>query len=286
MSIIINKKTKVIVQGITGHQGAFHTKLMKEFGTNIIAGVTPGKQGQVIEGVPVYDKVKTAIKKHNPDFSVIFVPAIYAKNAAIESLNNNLNIVVITENIPVHDILNIMKIAKKKNKIVIGPNCPGLTSVDECKIGIMNNHIFKKGNMGIVSRSGTLTYEIAYQLSKNNIGQSTVVGIGGAKIIGYNFIDAIKAFEKDNKTKKIVMVGEIGGNLEEKTAEYLLKNRPKKKIVAYIVGKSAPKGKRMGHAGAIISGNAGTYDSKKNALESAGVKVVDLPSKIIDFAKN
>jgi len=284
MSILIDEKTRVIVQGITGNQGSFHTKEMLEYGTHIVAGVTPGKEGEKVEGIPVYTTINSALKKHKANFSVIFVPAMFAKNAAFEALNNNLNLVIITENIPVHDILSIMDLAKKKKKIVIGPNCPGLTSVDKCKIGIMNNHIFKKGNVGIVSRSGTLTYEIAYQLTRRGIGQSTVLGIGGAKVIGFNFIDAIKAFEKDPETKKIVMVGEIGGNLEEKAAEYI-KKRCKKEIIAYIVGKTAPKGKRMGHAGAIISGNAGTYESKVNALKKAGIKVVSLPSEIIEFVK-
>lgn len=284
MSIIIDKNTRVLVQGITGYQGSFHTKLMQEYGTNIVAGVTPGKEGQEVEGVPVYSTVKKAIKEQKPNFSVVFVPPKFAKDAAFEALNNGLNLVIITENIPVHDILDILQLAEKKKKIVIGPNCPGLTSVDKCKIGIMNNHIFKRGNVGIISRSGTLTYEIAYQLTRKGIGQTTIVGIGGAKVIGYQFIDALKAFEKDDETKKIVMVGEIGGNLEEKAAEYIKKHCGKE-IIAYILGKTAPKGKRMGHAGAIISGNAGTYESKVNALKKAGVKVAKLPSEIIDLVK-
>lgn len=284
MSILIDGNTKVIVSGITGHQGSFQTKLMLEYGTKIVAGVTPGKEGQKVENIPVYNSVKRALKKHKADFSIIFVPAKFAKNAALEALNNNLNLVIITENMLVHDALEIMNLAKQKNKIVLGPNCPGLASVDKCKIGIMPNQIFRKGSVGLVSRSGTLTYEITNQLSRKGIGQTTVVGIGGAKVIGFNYIDALKLFEKDNETKKIVLIGEIGGNLEEKAAEYIKKS-VRKEVIAYIVGKTAPKGKRMGHAGAIISGNVGTYESKKAALKKAGVKVVDLPSKIIDLIR-
>jgi len=285
MSILINKNTRVIIQGITGHQGSFQTKTMLDYGTKIVAGVTPGKEGENVEEVPIYNSVSRALRNHKADYSVMFVPAQFAKNAAFEALNNNLNLVMITENIPVHDIIDILDLAKRKKKIVIGPNCPGLTSVGESKVGIMSNHIFKKGNVGIVSRSGTLTYEITNQLSRKGVGQSTVVGIGGAKIVGSNFIDIIKEFEKDDNTKKIVMIGEIGGNLEEKAAEYI-KNKCKKDIIAYIVGKTAPKGKRMGHAGAIISGDTGTYESKHEALKKAGVKVVNLPSQIIKFTKS
>lgn len=283
MSILINGKTKAIVQGITGYQGSFQTQTMLKYNTQVVAGVTPGKEGQKVWGVPVYNSVKQAVKKHKAEWSVLFVPAPFAKNAAIEALQNKLHVVMITENIPVHDVIEVMAVAKKKKKIVIGPNCPGITSIEKCKLGIMANHIFRKGNIGIVSRSGTLTYEITNQLSQAGIGQSTVIGIGGDPVIGYNFIDALKAFQKDKDTKKIVMIGEIGGNLEEEAAEFI-KKKISKPVIGYIVGKSAPKGKRMGHAGAIISGNTGTYESKVNALKKAGVKVVDVPSQIVKLA--
>ncbi len=278
MSVIVNKDTKVIVQGITGKQGSFHTKLMLEYGTNIVAGVTPGKAGQQVEGIPVFNSVKDALKEHEADFSIIFVPAKFAKDAAIEALENRLNIVVISEMIPVHDVLDIVKAAD--GKIVIGPNCPGIISPGESKLGIMPGHVFKKGNIGVVSRSGTLTYEIVNELTRNGIGQSTVIGIGGDSVIGTNFIDALKEFEKDKETEAIVLIGEIGGDLEEKAAEFIKKNITKK-VVAYIAGRTAPPGKRMGHAGAVISGSSGTAKAKTQALEKNGVKVAKLPSEIV-----
>jgi len=253
MSILINKKTKVIIFGITGRQGSFHTKQMLAFGTNIVAGVTPGKGGQKVEGVPVYNSVKEALKKHKANWAALFVPAPFAKEAAEDALNNGLHTVIITEGLPQHDAVHIMGVAKKKRKIVLGPNCPGLCSVEECKIGIMPNQIFKKGHVGIISRSGTLTYEIVHQLSMSGMGQTTTIGIGGDPVIGLHFIDALKLFAKDKNTKKIVIVGEIGGDLEERTAREIRKIT-KKKVVAYIAGRTAPPGKRMGHAGAIISG--------------------------------
>lgn len=284
MSILIGKKTKAIVQGITGYQGSFQTQTMLKYNTQLVGGVTPGKGGQKVWGVPVYDSVKQAVKAQKPEWSVLFVPAPFAKNAAIEALNNRLNIVLITENIPVHDVIEVMEVAKKRKRIVIGPNCPGITSIGKSKLGIMANHIFKKGSVGMVSRSGTLTYEITNQLSHAGVGQSTVVGIGGDPIIGYTFIDALKAFQKDKDTKKIVLIGEIGGNLEEEAAEFI-KSKISKPVIGYIVGKSAPKGKRMGHAGAIISGNTGTYESKVKALKKAGVKIVNLPSQVVKEAQ-
>jgi len=280
MSILINKQTKVIVQGITGNQGSFHTNLMKAYGTQIVAGVTPGKQGQLVEDIPVYNTIEEALKEHEADYSIIFVPAKFTKAAAIEALNNNLNIVIITEGVPIHDTIEIMKLAKEKDLIVIGPNCPGMITPEESKLGIMPGHIFKKGEVGMISRSGTLTYEIINELTRNNIGQSSVIGIGGDQIIGFNFIDALKHLENDDDTKKIVMIGEIGGNLEEKAAEFI-KDNVTKPVVAYIAGKTAPKGKTMGHAGAIISGKSGTAESKTAALEKANVKVANLPSEIV-----
>lgn len=284
MSIIITKKTRVIVQGITGKQGSFHTPRMLDFGTNIVAGVVPGHAGQEIEGIPVYDSVAGALKKHKADFSVIFVPAPFAKDAVLEALSNGLHVVVITENIPVHDALEFIAFAKKKKRILIGPNCPGITSVGESKLGIMPNHIFKKGSVGIVSRSGTLTYEVAHLLTTHGIGQSTIAGIGGDRAIGLNYIEALKLFEKDPKTKKIILIGEIGGQLEEKAAAFIQKNISKP-VYVYLVGKSAPKGKRMGHAGAVIFGDTGTYASKRSAFEDAGITVVDVPSEIVKLVK-
>lgn len=278
MSILINKKTKVIVLGITGKQGSFHTKQMLAYGTNIVAGVTPGKGGQKVEGVPVLNSVKEALKKHKADWAVLFVPAPFAKDAAINCLKNGLHIVIITEGLPQHDAVAIMKAAGKKT--VLGPNCPGLCSVDACKIGIMPNQIFRKGNVGIVSRSGTLTYEIIHQLSMAGMGQSTAVGIGGDAVIGMHFIDVLKRFDKDKATKKIVIIGEIGGDLEEKTAK-LIRKITKKKVVAYIAGRTAPPGKRMGHAGAIVSGKSGTAASKVEAFEKVGIKVAKVPSEIV-----
>lgn len=280
MSILVNKNTKVIVQGITGNQGSYHTKFMKEYGTNVVAGTTPGKQGQAVEGAPVYNLVEDALNEHKADYSIIFAPAMHAKSAALEALKNNLNIVIITEGIPVHDALEIVQLARKKNLVVIGPNCPGIITPGETKLGIMPSHIFKNGDIGVVSRSGTLTYEIINELTKNNLGQSTVIGIGGDSIIGFDFIDALKLFEHDHGTKKIVLIGEIGGNLEEKAAEFI-KNNISKPVVAYIAGRTAPKGRVMGHAGAVIEGNTGTAQSKIKVLEEAGVKVAELPSEIV-----
>jgi succinyl-CoA synthetase alpha subunit len=289
MAILINKNTKIIVQGITGHHGAFHTKIMRDYGTQIVAGVTPGKGGQNIHNVPVYNTVKQALKKQTKKniatYSIIFVPAPNAKAAAIEALQNNLNIVLITEHVPVHDVITIKQEAKKRRRIMIGPNTPGIICPSSCKIGILPHQFFKKGNVGVISRSGTLTYEIVNHLTENNLGQSTVIGIGGDVVNGFSFIDGLKLFAKDKQTKAIVLVGEIGGTAEEDVAQYILKTnyikRYKKPIVAYIAGIAAPKGKRMGHAGALIQGNKGTAASKIQALKDAGVKVVRLPKDIV-----
>ncbi|MEA3430124.1 MAG: succinate--CoA ligase subunit alpha [Nanoarchaeota archaeon] len=284
MSILINKDTKLIVQGITGKQGRFHTSLMKKYGTNIVAGVTPGKVGENVEGIPVFNSIKDALKEYEADFSVLFVPARFAKDAAIEAMSNNLNVIIITENIPVHDAIKVMKFAKENNKIVIGPNCPGLITPDECKIGIMPGHIFKKGKIGVVSKSGTLTYEIVNDLTKAGLGQSTAIGIGGDPVIGFDFIKALNLFEKDENTEKIVLIGEIGGDMEERAAAFIKVNVTKP-VVAYIGGRTAPKGKKMGHAGAVISGNTGTAESKIKAFNEVGVKVAEIPSQVIEFLK-
>lgn len=282
MAILINKNTRMIVQGITGKQGSFHTKLMKEYGTNIVAGVTPGKTGQEMEGIPVYDSVKDALTSHEAEWSSIFVPARFAKDAAIEAMKHGLNAVLITENIPVHDSIEIMRFAKKNGRIVIGPNCPGIITPGEAKIGIMPGHIFREGKVGVVSRSGTLTYEIVNALSDNDIGQSTVIGIGGDPVIGFDFLTALEMFQNDENTEKILLLGEIGGDMEERAAKYI-KGNVSKQVIAYIAGRTAPKGKKMGHAGAVISGNTGTAESKVKAFNEVGVKVAEIPSQIIEL---
>jgi len=281
LGIIVDKKTRAIVQGITGTQGRFHTKLMLEYGTKIVAGVTPGKGETQIHGVPVYDTVEEAIEKHSADASIIFVPAPFAADAALEAIENGIKtIVIITEHIPIKDAVNMMTYAKKANATIIGPNTPGIITPKECKLGIMPSHIFEAGGVGIVSRSGTLTYEVAASLTRNGLGQSTCLGIGGDPITGLNFIDTLKMFEKDPETKTVVLIGEIGGNLEELTAEYIAKEEYPKPVVAFVAGRSAPPGKRMGHAGAIVMGKTGTAESKIKALRKANVKVAEKPSDI------
>ncbi len=285
MAILVNNKTKAIVQGITGTQGSFHTKLMLEYGTKIVAGVTPGKGGQEVHGVPVYDTVKEALSEHDANASIIFVPAPFAKDAVLEGINAGLElIVVITEHIPIKDTIQMVEVAKRNNVNIVGPNTPGVITPGECKLGIMPGHIFKRGPIGIISRSGTLTYEIASNLTKAGFGQSTCLGIGGDPIIGINFVEALEMFANDHETKAIVLIGEIGGDAEERAAEYIRKefNKP---VAAFIAGKTAPPGKRMGHAGAIISGRTGTAQSKVKALRDAGVHVVDRPREISEKLK-
>jgi len=281
LGIIVDRNTKAIVQGITGTQGSFHTKLMLEYGTQIVAGVTPGKGGTKVHSVPVYDTVEEALQKHEANASIIFVPAPFAADAALEAIENGIKtVVIITEHIPVKDAINVMAYAKQENATIIGPNTPGIITPGECKLGIMPAHIFKPGNIGMISRSGTLTYEIAAGLTKRQMGQSTCVGLGGDPIVGLNFIDALKLFEKDPQTEGIAIIGEIGGNLEELTAEYIAKQNYPKPVVAFIAGRSAPPGKRMGHAGAIIMGKAGTAESKIEAFRKAGVEVAEKPSDV------
>lgn len=278
--MLINKNTRCLVQGITGRQGSFHTKQMLEYGTKIVAGVTPGKKGKKVEGVPVFNSVKDALSKHKADYSILFVPAQFVKNAAIEALEAGLNLVIITEGIPVNDMVKIITKAKEKKKIVIGGNTPGLCVIGECKIGIMPNNIFKKGNIGIVSRSGTLTYEIIGGLSAAGIGQSYCIGIGGDAVAGTGFNKILEIFEKDKDVKKIILVGEIGGDLEERAGKFI-KEKIKKPVIAYIAGRTAPKGKTMGHAGAIIGeSGAGSAENKIKVLEESGVKVAKLISEI------
>ena len=285
MAILVNNKTKAIVQGITGTQGSFHTKLMLEYGTKIVAGVTPGKGGQEVHGVPVYDTVKEALSEHDANASIIFVPAPFAKDAVLEGINAGLElIVVITEHIPIKDTIQMVEVAKRNNVNIVGPNTPGVITPGECKLGIMPGHIFKRGPIGIISRSGTLTYEIASNLTKAGFGQSTCLGIGGDPIIGVNFVEALEMFANDHETKAVVLIGEIGGDAEERAAEYIRKefNKP---VAAFIAGKTAPPGKRMGHAGAIISGRTGTAQSKIKALKDAGIHVVDRPREISEKLK-
>jgi len=281
LGIIIGKSTRAIVQGITGTQGNFHTKLMLEYGTRIVAGVTPGKGGIIIHGVPVYDTVEEAQEKHSANASIIFVPAPFAADAALEALENGIKtIVIITEHIPIKDAVNAVAYANQVNTTIIGPNTPGIITPRESKLGIMPSHIFKSGSIGMASRSGTLTYEIAAGLTRKNLGQSTCLGLGGDPITGLNFIDALKMFEKDSQTKGVVLIGEIGGNLEELAAEYIAKEKYPKPVVAFIAGRSAPPGKRMGHAGAIVMGKAGTAKSKIEKFKNAGVEVAEKPNDV------
>jgi succinyl-CoA synthetase alpha subunit len=260
---------------------------MLEYGTQIVAGVTPGKGGTKVHNVPVYDTVEEALQKHKANASIIFVPAPFAADAALEAIENGIKtVVIITEHIPVKDAINVMAYAKQENATIIGPNTPGIITPGECKLGIMPAHIFKPGSIGMISRSGTLTYEIAANLTKRQMGQSTCVGLGGDPIVGLNFIDILKLFEKDPQTEGIAIIGEIGGNLEELTAEYIAKENYPKPVVAFIAGRSAPPGKRMGHAGAIIMGKAGTAESKIEAFRKAGVEVAEKPSDVAILLEN
>ena len=276
--MLISSKTPVIVQGITGRHGQFHTQKMLGAGARIVAGVTPGKAGKTVHGVPVFNTVKRALKHHRAQWSVLFVPAQFAKKAACEALRANLHIVIITEHIPVHDVIEVMTEAKRRKRIVIGPNCPGLTVVGQAKLGIMPAEIFKKGDVGVVSRSGTLTYEVVDQLTRAGIGQSTVIGIGGDRVRGFDFVDALHYFAKDQATKRIVMIGEIGGVAENHAADVVQSMR--KPVVTFIAGRSAPPGKHMGHAGAIVYGANEGAQAKMDLLKAAGAHVVKKPSDI------
>lgn len=287
MGIIVSRETRAIVWGITGTQGSFHTKLMLEYGTKIVAGVTPGKGGSMVEGVPVYDTGIEAQKKHVADAAIVFVPAPFAADASLEAIKNGLKkIIIITEHIPVKDAIYLMAYANKAKAVIVGPNTPGIISPDACKLGIMPSHIFKSGTVGMVSRSGTLTYEIAAGLTRYGLGQSTCLGLGGDPITGLNFIDALEMFKNDSQTKAVVLIGEIGGNLEELAAEYISEEKYVKPVVAFIAGRSAPPGKRMGHAGAIVIGKAGTAESKIEALRNAEVKVAEKPNDVAELLAN
>ncbi|MBQ1316888.1 MAG: succinate--CoA ligase subunit alpha [Lachnospiraceae bacterium] len=280
MSIWVNKDTRLIVQGITGKQGAFHTEQMVAYGTNVVGGVTPGKGGQEVFGVPVFETVREAKEKTGANASVIYVPPKFAADAVFEAADAGISLIVcITEGIPVLDMAKVMRYLAGKDVRLIGPNCPGIITPDECKIGIMPGYIHRKGHVGVISRSGTLTYEAVKQLSDRGIGQSTVVGIGGDPIRGTGFIDTLAAFEADPDTYAVVMNGEIGGSGEEEAAAFI-RERMTKPVAAFIGGQSAPKGKRMGHAGAIISGGKGTAAGKITALRKAGVAVAETPDRI------
>jgi len=280
MSIFINKETRVLVQGITGKQGSFHTAQMLEYGTKIVAGVSPGKGGQSVEGVPVFDTVFAAIEKEPVDASILFIPAPFAKDAAYEALAAGVKLIVlIPEHIPLHDAMDIMTFAQKEGAVVVGPNTFGLVSSGSSKIGIMPNRYFVPGPVGIVSRSGTLCYEIVGHLTENEIGTTTVVGLGGDRVVGLNFIDVLSRFEEDPETKAVILVGEIGGSSEEEAAAFIASSMSKP-VFAYLAGRSAPPGKRMGHAGAIIERGRGTFESKVKALNAAGVEVASLPAEV------
>jgi succinyl-CoA synthetase alpha subunit len=282
--IILDENTKCLVQGITGKQGSFHTEQMLKYNTCIEAGVTPGKGGQDFLGVPIFNSIEEAVGETDVNSSIIFVPAKFAKDAAFESIRHLDLVVIISEHIPVHDSLDIMAYANQMGTTVIGPNTPGVISPGVGKLGIMPTHIFAEGNVGVISRSGTLTYEIASELTRAGIGQSTCVGIGGDPVVGTNYIDILKRFEEDKDTEAVVLIGEIGGNAEENAADFI-KDEMTKPVVSYIAGRSAPPGKRMGHAGAIIQGNTGTVASKTEALNNAGVEVAKMPSDIVNLLR-
>ena len=280
MSILVNKKTRLVVQGITGSEGSYHTQQIIDYGTKVVAGVTPGKGGTDFNSVPIYNTVAEAVKEHKANTSIIFVPPAFAADAILEAASSGIKVIVcITEGIPAGDMIKVYNSIKNKDVVLIGPNCPGVISPGKAKVGIMPGFIHKAGNVGVVSRSGTLTYEAVKQLTDEKLGQSTCVGIGGDPIIGSRFLDIIKLFNEDPDTEGIVMIGEIGGTAEEEAADYIKKN-VSKPVVGFIAGRTAPPGRRMGHAGAIISGGKGTAAEKMNAMKKAGIKVVESPAEI------
>ena len=280
MSILINRDSKVICQGITGKSGMFHTEHMLEYGTKILAGVTPGKGGSQVFGIPVFDSMKEAVEKTGCDTSIIYVPAPFAVDAIIEAAESEIKLIIcITEGIPTIDMLKVKAYLNTKITRLIGPNCPGIITPGESKIGIMPGYIHTPGSVGVVSRSGTLTYEAVWQLTQRNIGQSTCIGIGGDPVIGTTFIDVLKLFQEDGNTEAVVLIGEIGGSAEEEAAEFI-KMEVTKPVISFIAGLTAPEGKRMGHAGAIIAGGKGTVAEKVSCLRSSGVTVVDSPADI------
>jgi succinyl-CoA synthetase alpha subunit len=284
LGIIIDQNTRAIVQGITGTQGSFHTRLMTEYGTKIVAGTSPGKGGARVNNVPVFDTFEEAQQEYSANASIIFVPAPFAADAALEAMVNGIKtVVVITEHIPIKDAISVMQYAKQVGATIIGPNTPGIITPGACKLGIMPSHVFKRGSIGMVSRSGTLTYEIAASLTRKGLGQSTCLGLGGDPITGSNFIDALTMFANDPYTKAVALIGEIGGNLEELAANYIATEKYPKPVAAFIAGRSAPPGKRMGHAGAIVMGKAGTAENKIEVFKAAGVEVAEKPSDVAEL---
>jgi len=287
LGIIVGKDTRVVVQGITGREGSFHTELMLKYGTKIVAGTSPAKGGTTIQGIPVYDTVEEAVQKEKANTSIIFVPAAFAKDAILEALDAGIKtIVVITEGIPVKDTIECIAKAKMENATIIGPNTPGIINPNEkVKVGIMPNHMFSLGIIGIASRSGTLTYEVAWEISKIGFGQSTCLGLGGDPVTGLNFVEVLEMFKDDKETRAVVLIGEIGGNAEELAAKYVEEVKYPKPVVAYVAGRTAPPGKRMGHAGAIIMGRVGTAQTKIEAFKAAGVSVAETPFDIAKILK-
>jgi succinyl-CoA synthetase alpha subunit len=285
MAVIVDNDTKLVVQGITGYQGTYHSKAMRDFGTRVVAGTSPGKGGEKVNDIPVYESVAEAIQNEGANTSCIFVPAPFCKDAALEAIDAGIGtIVIITEHLPVLDAIHLVAVARSRGVTVIGPNCPGIASPGKAKVGILPNNIFKQGSIGVVSKSGTLTYEIVNAITEHKLGQSTCVGIGGDRVSGMSFIDVLERFQNDRQTKQIVLVGEIGGTAEEEAAEFIKENVDKP-VVAYIAGRTAPPGKRMGHAGAIIARGRGTAESKIRALEAAGVKVAKIPTDVPELLR-
>lgn len=285
MSIIIDKSTRLIVQGITGRDGSFHAKLMKEYGTEVVGGTSPGKGGTDVDGIPVFNTVYEAVEQTEANTSIIFVPARFAADAIMEAADAGIRLIVcITEGIPTLDVIKAYRFAEQKGAMLIGPNCPGIISPGKSLVGILPGQVFKQGNVGIISRSGTLTYEIVFQLTANDMGQSTAIGIGGDPVVGVHFLQLLEMFEKDPETEAIVMIGEIGGNAEELAAEYI-RDHVSKPVVAFIAGQTAPPGKQMGHAGAIISGSSGSAKDKIAALEAAGIEVAQEPADVPQLLK-
>jgi succinyl-CoA synthetase alpha subunit len=283
VSILVTAASRVLVQGITGFQGEFHTARMLEFGSTVVAGVTPGRGGTASRGVPVFDTVREAADATGANTSCIFVPARFAKDAALEAISAGLSpVTIITEGIPVHDAIDAVAYARARGVRVIGPNCPGITSPGQCKVGIMPNHLFRPGPVGVISRSGTLTYEIVAALTRRGIGQSTALGLGGDPVVGTTFTEALALFEDDPQTTAVVLIGEIGGSAEEAAARFI-RDRISKPVVGYIAGVTAPAGKRMGHAGAVISGSEGTAAGKIESLQAAGVRVATLPGQVAEL---
>jgi succinyl-CoA synthetase alpha subunit len=286
MSILIDKSTKLIVQGITGRDGAFHTSKMKEYGTNVVGGTSPGKAGEFVDEIPVFNTVRDAVNETGANTSVIFVPAPFAKDAMMEAAASGIRLIVcITEGVPTLDVVEAHSYIKRMGANLIGPNCPGLMSPEKSLVGIMPSMVFKKGSTGVISRSGTLTYEVVYNLTENGIGQSTAVGVGGDPVVGLYYIELLEMFENDPDTDSIVLIGEIGGDAEEQAAEYI-KNHITKPVVAFIAGRQAPLGKQMGHAGAIISSGSGTAAEKIAAFEAVGVLVAKETKEIPDLLKS